>query len=380
MVTTGYGTVDIISSGTAEGTLGFEQFFLSVYPNTFAPNSGGSETVNISGTEPLITGALNLSGTSTTINDTDTGLVTMWGASAGVINAASSGGLVMDGPDTNVSGTTGDIITGSTVNANTLIGSPANDVITASEVGGDTIITGGGADTIYLNGHTVSDTIQFSGYQLVVSLPFEYYYTSSQTIVNSNDQIQAGFWGVPPSGIGGGIVAAASTSADQSVITNFTPGTGSGSDVLQFSVGAWGVTYPLDAGLTSGSGQIFSINTGISAIDAVTLGATLSATADVIEITGTTFASAATLATALASTYNLTFAGTGIAANTDAHMLFLYNDPSGNAHIADVDFENGTNGVAATTTTAVTKIVASDMVELVGVSETSLAANNIHFV
>jgi hypothetical protein len=80
----------------------------------------------------------------------------------------------------------------------------------------------------------------------------------------------------------------------------------------------------------------------------------------------------------LGSTYQLTFGGTGVAANTDAHMLFIYNDPSGKAHVADVDFENGST--AATTTTAVSKIVASDMVELVGVSEASLTANNIHFV
>jgi hypothetical protein len=95
-------------------------------------------------------------------------------------------------------------------------------------------------------------------------------------------------------------------------------------------------------------------------------------------LTGATFASASALATALGSTYSLTFGGTGVAANTDAHMLFLYDDASGNAHIADVDFENGST--AATTTSAVTKIVASDMVELVGVSAASLTAHNIHFV
>jgi hypothetical protein len=218
--------------------------------------------------------------------------------------------------------------------------------------------------------------------QLVLS-GFGDYYTTSQTIVNSNDQVQAGFWGVPPSGVGGGVVPTASTSADQSMITSFTPGTGSNADILQFSVGAWGVGYGPgvdSAGLTPGNGQNYSINDGISVIDPVAPSATLSATADVIEITGATFASAAALATALASTYSLTFAGTGVAPNTDAHMLFLYNDASGNAHVADVDFENGANGSAAATTTAVSKIVASDMVELVGVSETSLAANNIHFV
>ncbi len=106
-------------------------------------------------------------------------------------------------------------------------------------------------------------------------------------------------------------------------------------------------------------------------------GGTLSATANVIELTGGTFANATALATALSSTANLTFAGTGVPANTDVHMLFLYNDGSGNAHVADVDFENGST--AATTTFAVSKIVASDMVELVGVSATSLTANNIHF-
>jgi len=384
LAATGYGIINIISSGSTENYLGYNEYsrFDTAAINTFTANPDGSEIVNISGTEALTTGLLSLSGTSTTINDTDTGLVTIYGAAAGVINAASSGGLVMVGPDTNVNGTTGDIITGSTVHANTLVGSLGNDVITASEVGGDTINTAGGADTIYLNGHTVSDTIQFNGYQLVLS-EFGDFYSTSQTIVNSNDQIQPGFWGVPPSGVGGGIVPAASTSVDQSVITNFTPGSSSNADILQFSVGAWGVGYEsgfASVGLTPGNGINYSINDGISVVDAVTPGATLSATADVIEITGATFANAAALATALGSTFNLTFAGTGVNANTDAHMLFLYNDASGNAHIADVDFENGANAAAATTTSAVTKIVASDMVELVGVSEASLTANNIHFV
>jgi hypothetical protein len=69
-----------------------------------------------------------------------------------------------------------------------------------------------------------------------------------------------------------------------------------------------------------------------------------------------------------------------VIAGKDAHMLFLYNDASGNAHIADVDFENSANASAATTTKAVSHIVASDMVEVAGVSMTSLTANNIHFV
>jgi hypothetical protein len=153
------------------------------------------------------------------------------------------------------------------------------------------------------------------------------------------------------------------------VINNFSPGSGAAADILQFS-----------AGWIFGNGVQFTggfPSPAAAQIDSVAPNATLSATADVIELTGATFANASALANALGG-YNLTFgAGGSIPANTDAHMLFLYNDPSGNAHIADVDFENG--ATAATTTSAVTKIVASDMVELVGVSATSLTAHNIHF-
>ena len=163
-----------------------------------------------------------------------------------------------------------------------------------------------------------------------------------------------------------------------------------GSNAFADSAGAFSSpASSFDHGLTYGDGNstvldLLVIHSGFvppaTVIDMTTAGATLSATANVMEVTGATFANAAALAGALSSTYQLTFAGTGVAANTDAHMLFIYNDPSGNAHIADVDFENGANGSAATTTAAVTKIVASDMVDLVGVSAASLTAHNIHFL
>ena len=293
------------------------------------------------------------------------------------------------GADTNYSGTTGDTITGSTTAANSLGGSLGNDVITSSNIGGDTIFTNGGADTVNLNVHSVSDTIQ---------LTIDTFGSRTSTVADNNDLVQAGFWSVPPSGPGGGVVPAASTSADQSVVTNFNPAL----DVLQFAPYAWGSNAfadsagafsspasSFDHGLTYGDGNstvldLLVIHSGFvppaTVIDMTTAGATLSATANVMEVTGATFANAAALAGALSSTYQLTFAGTGVAANTDAHMLLIYNDPSGNAHIADVDFENGANGSAATTTAAVTKIVASDMVDLVGVSAASLTAHNIHFL
>jgi hypothetical protein len=344
--------------------------------SSFTANTGGSEAVKISGTQPLSTGELDLFGNGTSITDTDTASVSIASTNAAVVNAASSGGLHLT--DTNYSGTTGDTIIGSTTAANSLGGSLGNDVITASMVGGDTITTNGGADTITLNVHGVSDTIQL---------------TSNSTLVTDyNDLIQAGFWGVPPSGAGGGIVPAASTSTDQSMVTNFN----SAVDVLQFAPYAWGSNATLsnsatsfDNGLTYGDGNssvhdfhsfLGQSTPPATVVDITTANATLSAAANVMEVTGATFGSAAALAGALSSTYQLTFGGTGVAANTDAHMLFIYNDPSGNAHIADVDFENGANGSAATTTAAVTKIVASDMVELVGVSAASLTAQNIHFL
>jgi hypothetical protein len=158
------------------------------------------------------------------------------------------------------SGITGDIITGSTTAANTLGGSLGNDVITASKVGGDTIFTNGGADMIILNPQAVSDTIQLTS---------NTFGSSTNSVTDTNDLVQAGFWGVPPSGAGGGIVPAASTSADQSVVTNFNPAV----DLLQFATYAWGndaISYvfsalasSFDNGLTYGSG--FTVNDATAA-------------------------------------------------------------------------------------------------------------------
>jgi hypothetical protein len=375
--TTGYGTIDIISTGTGGGAENFISYISPnpPPPNTFSANPGGSEVVNISGTQTFgIWPALILSGNNATINDTDTAYVTIASTNAAVINASLSGGLGIS--TTNFNGTVGDVITGSATHANSLGGSLGNDVITASNVGGDTVITGGGADTINLNSHTIGDTVKLGG----------------SLIVNAGDLTNAGFWGVPPSGAGGGVVPAASTSADQSVVTHFTPG-GSVADILQFALEDWSGSLPYGFGgppnavIVFGDGNtsvlphgpIFGPFPPLSPVlDVVASGATLAATANVFELTGATFDNASALANALGSSYNLTFAGTGVAANNNVHMLFLYDDASGNGHVADVDFENGVT--AATTTTAVSHIVASDMVQLTGVSVTSLTVNNIHFV
>ena len=201
-------------------------------------------------------------------------------------------------------------------------------------------------------------------------------YIPAGPIADGNDLAQPGLWGVSTAGNGASIPAV-STSANQSLILNFIAGTGSNANILLFPVSAW-TAGSVDAGLTYGDGH--TATSGPTVIDAAASAATLSAAANVIEIMGTTFSNAAALATALSTTYGLTFAGTGVAAGKDSHMLFLYNDASGNAHIADVDFENATSALAATTTTTVSHIVASDMVELVGVSASGITAANIHLV
>ena len=79
-----------------------------------------------------------------------------------------------------------------------------------------------------------------------------------------------------------------------------------------------------------------------------------------------TFAGAATLAASLASANgDLHFAGTGIANGTSVHMLVAYETGANTIQVADVDFINNT-GATQTNTDAMSHIVVSDMVKLVG--------------
>jgi hypothetical protein len=110
----------------------------------------------------------------------------------------------------------------------------------------------------------------------------------------------------------------------------------------------------------------------------VSAGQNVPASAHVVELNGT-FANANTVALALGDntasgggTYNLVFAGApGI---LNSHILVAYETPGGNADIADVDI------TGASTSSIHDHVVASDMVQLVGVNVTSLTAANIHFV
>jgi len=368
LTATGYDTVYLVSPGGIQSAAGIGGGV------SFTALSGQSLVVNIVGSQNVdVAQSIDLSGATTAIEITNKGATELFPTNAQVIDATFSGGLIIDGPGTGNNGTTGQTIVGSSAQPNTLIGSPGNDTITASLVGGDFITTDGGSDTIKLNNHAVGDKIAFNGFSLVtLGAHFPVHYTPNAAMVDGNDQPQPGYWGVLPSTTSAG-APSASTSADQTIISGFNPGLGANADVLQFTLWVPGL---INAGLTFGDGNTSS--GGSIVIEVTAPAGLLSAAANAFEITGTTFSNAAALANALSTTYGLTFAGTGVAAGKDAHMLFLYNDADGNAHIADVDFENLTNATSATTTASVSHIVASDMVELLGVSIASLTANNVH--
>ena len=166
------------------------------------------------------------------------------------------------------------------------------------------------------------------------------------------------------------------------MVTNFIAGSGANQDNVALSVGSWGAA-PGFLGLVG----VDLITAPVAVTDAVLTapvasGSTLTGTGvgspDVVVLTGSTFANAATLATDLQNgTFALTFSK-ALTANNVAHILFAYNDGSGNAHIADVDLQTGTTAHAAAANMA--HIYASDMVQLTGVSDLSLVGSNIHFV
>lgn len=218
--------------------------------------------------------------------------------------------------------------------------------------------------------------------------------TTAGGIVGSTagDNANPGFFGGLPGAAATAITPAlvsttstGGTTADIATIRNFTPGIGITADIVNFAGGEWkpggallGLTHA-DATtvIPTGAATNAVFSSGYGA------GATIASTDTVIALTpATTFAGASDLATSLGATFNLTFGGAGLAAGKDAHILFMYTDTGGNTRIADVDFHN-TSAAAEATTTAVARggnILASDLVQLVGVPESSVNAANLHFV
>jgi hypothetical protein len=230
----------------------------------------------------------------------------------------------------------------------------------------------GGSDTLNMGG---DGNVDFFGFILAGLNPAPIFH--NQLITNIDDQAYQGFWGVAngtgPTAISTtmpGVVSldaglSAGTEVHNTTINGFSF-TATNQDTLLFNVDAWAGGNAGSGSLVNGDG--FTVVAGAaSSMQLVTApNAGLLATTNVVadSIDGT-FAGASTLAASLASANgNLVFA-TGVAAHTSVHMLVAYEMAANTIEVADVDFINNT-GATVTNTDALSHIVASDMVKLVG--------------
>ena len=281
LTTTGYANVDIHSNGP---TAGVHANILSGISeaNVFIANPGALETLTISGSTELINNAIFVDGIGGTgvITDNDlsatqifafghnaafsAGGPTFVATNAAVINAGGSGGLWMGGSDVQFNGLVGDIITGSSTASNVLAGSVSNDVFNGGSAT-DLIITDNGADTVNLAASHAAATIDLffgnfegngGGFNGTAAGTFTHVtgLAASITAAGPVDFVAPGTWGLAPAVNGastpvginttenpfalfpGTTATNNGTSADMTTVNNFN----TGSDVVAFSVGAWG--------------------------------------------------------------------------------------------------------------------------------------------
>jgi hypothetical protein len=399
----GAGIVDIVANAPAGATNDSLDFFSAA--NTFTANPGGGVALTVGGDASLDSNPLFFVGSGgSSITATLAGTIELdawsgragsdalgWNPAAGVtnastINAFTSGGLWMAAADVGNSGTTGVLISGSATHSNALAGSAGNDAIRGG-TGGDVIITEGGSDLIFLGapggahdnvdlytGSTTADVFAPLGFDAAGN----YIGNGGGIVAGATDTAQGGFWGAAP-GTTVDLTAEPTgfgTSADMSVVNNFTAGSGAGFDTLNFSVGSWsfGLT---SLGLVNAGGNAI-LPSATVVIGTQSAGSTVASNVNLIELTDHTFANAAALATALGDAagggsepLHLT---DGSPNDPNEHLLVAYSDGS-NVRIADVDIAIGFSPDTAQDT-----VIASDMVQLVGVaSVTSFVASNAHF-
>ncbi len=122
---------------------------------------------------------------------------------------------------------------------------------------------------------------------------------------------------------------------------------------------------PLDGGSVAAGAD--------AAIGAQAAGSNVAADVTLVEITDQGFANASALATALEGAEHLIFSGVP-AAGGASHVLVAYNDGTGATRIANIGV------IGSSPDTHYDAITGSDMVQLLGVSATSLSAHNVHFL
>lgn len=309
----------------------------------------------------------------------------------GVVNQAhvsASGGLIMPvgshdfAYSLSVGGSTGAVIVGSTAAGNVLGGSIGNDTITGNQTTtlSDTIFTGGGADIITLSAAgTARDRVElFAGNSInnaAALAPGNPVNAVAGSIVDASDIPQLGWWGQATAQLGGPVSNATTnaglgtgTSQDMTTVANFAGGTSG--DTVDIALNAFSglLRSAGGGGATPGTAQFSNL---------VAPGGTVTvANADVLLIDSQSgFANAAALAAALLAN-PITFAGSQSAAFN--HYIVAYQDLDGNARIADMDIHRGTAPSFSTTAGGQTLSI-SDMVQLTGVSLSSLQQENITF-
>ena len=158
---------------------------------------------------------------------------------------------------------------------------------------------------------------------------------------------------------GGGLLA------EVAPVANFVTGSTAAATVANFSVAEYG--------LTGGTLAVGSVAANVDAvIGAQTAGSNVAANVTLVEITDQSFANASALATALEGSEHLIFSGAP--AGGASHVLVAYNDGTGSTRIANVGV------MGSSPDTHFDAVTGSDLVQLIGVSVTSLAAHNIHFL
>jgi hypothetical protein len=342
-----------------------------------APTSG---TLDITGTGTVGIGVTDAS----TINDTGTGALLMVapGNDITILNPLT-GDPVYTGINVTAEGV-GSVLSG-TVGHEHLISTtldPGATTAFTAIVGNDTLTDTAGAVKFWGDGG--SDTLNMGGtgniafFGEILDGPNGLASFQNQLITNIGDQAYQGFWGIAngtgPTAIStslpgmvsldGGL--SAGTEVDNTTVNGFTFSV-TGQDILRFNVDAWAGGNAGSGSLVNGDGQTVVGATPSLQLVTAPAATLLAGTNVVVDDIGGTFANASTLAASLGSANgDLQFAaGFGVKAGTSVHMLVAFETGANTIQVADVDFINNT-AATVTNTDALSHIVVSDMVKLVG--------------
>jgi len=327
----------------------------------------------------------------TYLNDFGAGYFRIGATDATNLNAATTSHLVMDLPATHAFfNSDGITVTGSATGQNLLQGvsgtlthtlaDDGDGQFISSYIGNDQLIGGSGADNFFPEGGNdivtinaplgTTDNVWFAAYDVghsggthgtgtgtILTQAVTDIISGTETFVNGYDK-------------------------DTLTVNHFIWGP-TGGDKIQFDEDSWASGGSIN-GLTKSDGntQVSSLAHDATFVQEGTANTVLTATADIIEDTISTYANASFLANALGQSAvgNLKLAGSGVAAGATIDLMIAYNDSAGDINIADITFKNTTGG-AVTDTSQLHLVHSVDLVHLVGTTGVgAMDAANIHFI